>query len=77
AARDEWGFDWFPQFFAARGYAVLQPNYRGSTGYGDAWYAKNGFKSWRLAIGDVNDAGRWLVKQGYTSADHLAIVGWS
>lgn len=77
AARDEWGFDWLAQFFAAQGYAVLQPNYRGSTGYGDAWYAQNGFKSWRVAIGDVNDAGRWLIRQGITTPDKLAIVGWS
>src|SRR5262249_21739608 len=38
SARDEWGFDWLSQFFAARGYAVLQPNFRGSSGYGDAWF---------------------------------------
>lgn len=76
-ARDEWGFDWLAQFYAARGYAVLQPNYRGSTGYGDQWFVENGFRSWRVAIGDVNDAGRWLIKQGITTPDHLAIVGWS
>lgn len=75
--RDEWGFDWLVQFFAARGYAVLQPNYRGSTGYGEGWFKQNGFKSWRTAIGDVNDGGRWLVKQGIAAADTLAIVGWS
>ncbi|MET3711281.1 acetyl esterase/lipase [Sphingomonas trueperi] len=76
-ARDEWGFDWLAQFFAARGFAVLQPNYRGSTGYGDAWYQKNGFQSWRTAIGDVNDGGRWLLKQGIAAPGKLAIVGWS
>lgn len=76
-ARDEWGFDWLAQFFAARGYAVLQPNYRGSTGYGDAWFRENGWKSWKTAIGDVNDGGRWLVNQGIVSPDKLAIVGWS
>jgi dipeptidyl aminopeptidase/acylaminoacyl peptidase len=76
-ARDEWGFDWLVQFFAARGYAVLQPNFRGSTGYGAAWYQRNGFKSWQVAIGDVNDAGRWLVKQGITTPAKLGIVGWS
>ena len=75
--RDEWGFDWLPQFFAARGYAVLQPNFRGSTGYGAAWFQKNGFQSWRTAIGDVNDAGRYLVSQGIAAPDKLAIVGWS
>lgn len=76
-ARDEWGFDWLSQFFAARGYAVLQPNFRGSTGYGDQWFQKNGFQSWRTAIGDVDDAGRWLVSQGIARKDGLAIVGWS
>lgn len=76
-ARDEWGFDWLAQFYAARGFAVLQPNYRGSTGYGDAWYQKNGFQSWRTAIGDVNDGGRWLLKQGIAAPGKLGIVGWS
>lgn len=76
-SRDEWGFDWLVQFYAQRGYAVLQPNFRGSTGYGSAWYRKNGFQSWRDAIGDVNDAGRWLVAQGIAAPDKLAIVGWS
>ena len=77
ASRDQWGFDWLVQFFANRGYAVLQPNYRGSTGYGDAWFEDNGFHSWKTAIGDVNDAGRWLVKQGIADPAKLAIVGWS
>jgi len=76
-ARDEWGFDWLSQYFAARGYAVIQPNFRGSTGYGDAWYEKNGFQSWRTSIGDVNDAGRWLIKSGIADPRKLSIVGWS
>lgn len=76
-ARDEWGFDWWAQYFANRGYAVLQPNFRGSSGYGDAWFQDNGFQSWRLAIGDVNDGGRWLQKQGIAAAGKLAVVGWS
>lgn len=76
-ARDEWGFDWLSQFFAARGYAVLQPNFRGSTGFGSGWFQKNGFQSWKTAIGDVNDAGRWLVKQGIAAPTKLAIFGWS
>ena len=65
SARDEWGFDWLVQFFVARGYAVLQPNFRGSSGYGSAWFGRNGFQAWRTAIGDVNDAGRWLVGAGH------------
>lgn len=76
-SRDEWGFDCLAQFFAARGFAVLQPNFRGSTGYGSAWFQKNGFQSWRTAVGDVDDAGRWLVSQGIAAPDKLAIVGWS
>jgi acetyl esterase/lipase len=77
AARDEWGFDWLVQYFTAKGYAVLQPNYRGSSGYGEAWYGRNGFKAWEVAIGDVNDAGRWLVSEGIAVPDKLAIAGWS
>jgi dipeptidyl aminopeptidase/acylaminoacyl peptidase len=77
SARDEWGFDWLPQFFAARGFAVLQPNFRGSSGYGDAWFEKNGFRSWPIAIGDVSDGGRWLVREGIADPSRLAIVGWS
>jgi dipeptidyl aminopeptidase/acylaminoacyl peptidase len=77
SARDEWGFDWLAQYFVARGYAVLQPNFRGSSGYGDAWFEKNGFKSWPIAIGDVSDGGRWLVHEGIADPSKLAIVGWS
>ncbi|MXO90158.1 alpha/beta hydrolase family protein [Pontixanthobacter aquaemixtae] len=77
SSRDEWGFDWLVQFFAARGYAVLQPNYRGSSGYGSDWFGKNGFQAWQTAIGDVNGAGRWMVSQGIADPDKLAIVGWS
>jgi len=77
SARDEWGFDWLAQYYASRGFAVLQPNYRGSAGYGDAWFQRNGFQSWRIAIGDVNDAGRWLIAQGIADPAKLAIVGWS
>lgn len=77
SSRDEWGFDWQAQYFANRGYAVLQPNFRGSDGYGDAWFQKNGFQSWEVAIGDVNDAGRYLVSSGIADPAKLAIVGWS
>jgi dipeptidyl aminopeptidase/acylaminoacyl peptidase len=77
SARDEWGFDWLAQFYAARGFAVLQPNYRGSAGYGEAWLVKNGFKSWPIAIGDVLAAGHWLVSEGIADPARLGIVGWS
>jgi dipeptidyl aminopeptidase/acylaminoacyl peptidase len=77
AARDEWGFDWLSQYFAQRGFVVLQPNYRGSSGYGDDWYMENGFQSWKISIGDVRDGGKWLVSQGMADASKLAIFGWS
>ena len=77
AARDHWGFDWLAQYFANCGFAVLQPEYRGSAGYGDAWFQKNGFQSWKTAIGDVDDAGRYLLSSGIAARDKLAIVGWS
>ncbi len=77
SSRDEWGFDWMAQYFAAQGFAVLQPNFRGSAGFGEDWYVDNGFKSWRTAIGDVNDAGRWLISQGIADPEKLAIIGWS
>ncbi|HEV7607348.1 MAG TPA: alpha/beta fold hydrolase [Steroidobacteraceae bacterium] len=77
ASRDEWGFGWLPQFFAQRGFAVLQPNYRGSLGYGDRWFAENGFRGWRTSIGDVCDAGRWLLAQGIADPSKLAVFGWS
>ncbi|MBS0375375.1 MAG: S9 family peptidase [Proteobacteria bacterium] len=76
-ARDEWGFDYLVQFLAARGYAVLQPNFRGSAGYGDDWYEQNGFRSWPSAVGDVLDGGRWLVKEGIADPARLSVVGWS
>ena len=77
SARDEGGFDWLSQYYASQGYAVLQPNFRGSSGYGDAWFQDNGFRSWSIAIGDVLAAGRWLVNEGIADPDKLAIVGWS
>lgn len=77
ATRDVWGFDWLAQYYANRGFAVLQPNFRGSVGYGNDWFLKNGFRSWKVAIGDIDDGGRWLIEQGLADPNKLAIVGWS
>jgi dienelactone hydrolase len=77
SSRDAWGFDWLAQFLAARGYAVIQPNYRGSAGYGDQWMGSNGFQDWRTAINDVTDSARYLVAQGIADPKRIAIVGWS
>lgn len=76
-ARDEWGFDWLSQFYANQGFAVLQPNFRGSAGYGDKWLQINGFQSWKVAIGDVTDSGRWLIAEGVADPKRMAILGWS
>ena len=75
--RDEWGFDWLAQYLAAKGYAVLQPEYRGSSGFGDAWLVQNGFKSWRTSIGDITASAHWLAAQGIADPKRIAIVGWS
>lgn len=77
SARDEWGFDWLSQFLAARGYAVLQPNFRGSSGFGDAWLVENGFKGWKTSIGDITASAQWLAKQGIADPNRVAVVGWS
>lgn len=77
SARDEWGFDWLVQYLVHHGYAVLQPNFRGSAGYGGAWFQRNGFQSWETAVGDINAAGRWLIASGVARKDRLAVLGWS
>jgi dienelactone hydrolase len=77
AARDEWGFDWLAQYLAHCGYAVLQPNYRGSTGYGDQWLQQNGFRGWRTSIGDIIAGAHWLAAQGIADPNRMAILGWS
>jgi dipeptidyl aminopeptidase/acylaminoacyl peptidase len=77
SSRDEWGFDWLAQFYASRGFAVLQPEYRGSEGFGDDWFEKNGFRSWPTAIGDILAGGHWLVSQGIADPSKVGIVGWS
>lgn len=77
SARDEWGFDWLAQFLAARGYAVLQPEYRGSAGYGDQWQNDNAFKNWKTAMADIATSSRWLGSQGIADPNRVAILGWS
>ena len=77
SARDEWGFDWLAQFLAARGYAVIQPNYRGSAGYGEQWEGANGFKEWPTAIADISASARYMADQGIADPKRMAILGWS
>jgi dipeptidyl aminopeptidase/acylaminoacyl peptidase len=77
SARDYWGFDWLAHFLAARGYAVLQPQYRGSSGYGDTWHGENALRNWRAAMADIATSARWLSSQGIADPDRMAIFGWS
>ena len=77
SSRDVWGFDWLPQFLAARGYVVIQPEYRGSTGFGAEFQNKNGWVNWRTAMSDIGDSARYLVKEGIADPNRMAIVGWS
>lgn len=76
-ARDYWGWDPWVQFLANRGYAVLQPNYRGSEGFGQKlWRA--GDREWGQKMQDDKDDGAaWLVDQGIADADRIAIFGYS
>ena len=76
-ARDHWGFNPEVQFLANRGLAVLQMNFRGSTGYGKAFW-QAGFKEWgRKMQDDVSDGAAWLVKQGIADPKRLGIYGGS
>jgi dipeptidyl aminopeptidase/acylaminoacyl peptidase len=76
-ARDTWGYRGYPQWLANRGYAVLQPNYRGSTGYGKK-FLHAGDKQWGLKMhDDLIDAANWAVKQGYADPKRIAIMGGS
>jgi dipeptidyl aminopeptidase/acylaminoacyl peptidase len=77
AARDEPGFDWWAQAMAAGGYAVLQVNYRGSDGFGDAFLGA-GFGQWgRKMQTDLSDGVRYLAKQGTIDPRRVCIVGAS
>jgi dipeptidyl aminopeptidase/acylaminoacyl peptidase len=77
SARDTRGFDWLAQYWAQLGYVVFQPNYRGSSGYGDSFFQKNGFQSWRTAIGDINDGVRGLIADGTADPAKVVAFGWS
>ena len=78
-ARDYAGWDasgWVP-FLSSRGYAVLQPQYRGSTGWGrEIWLS--GDAEWGQKMQDDKDDGaQWMIEKGYADADRLAIFGYS
>jgi dipeptidyl aminopeptidase/acylaminoacyl peptidase len=76
-ARDEWGFNSEVQFLTNRGYAVLQMNYRGSTGYGRKFWEAS-FKQWGKKMqDDITDGVEYLKKEGIADPKRVAIYGGS
>ena len=76
-ARDIWGFSPTAQWLANRGYAVLQVNFRGSTGYGKA-FLNAGNREWGGTMhNDLIDSVNWLVEQGISDPQKIAIMGGS
>jgi dipeptidyl aminopeptidase/acylaminoacyl peptidase len=74
-SRDSWKFSYLRTFLANRGYAVLQPNYRGSDGFGEQWRAaaKNDWGG--LVYSDILDGTRWAVSEGIADPKRICIVG--
>ena len=75
--RDSWGFNPEVQFLANRGYAVLQMNYRGSGGYGNA-FERAGYRKWGTAMqDDLTDSVRWAITNGIADPNRVCIYGAS
>jgi acetyl esterase/lipase len=75
--RDTWRYDFLVQFLASRGYAVLQMNFRGSSGYGSEWFFA-AHQDWGgLTYQDVVDGTRWAIREGIANPRRVCIVGWS
>ncbi len=77
-SRDQWGYSGLPQFLANRGYAVLQPNFRGSTGYGKK-HLNGGNGGWGIGVmqDDLSDAVKYLISSGVADPQRIAILGGS
>ena len=76
-ARDVWRFNAETQFLASRGYAVLQMNFRGSTGYGRA-FKELSYKQWGQTMqDDITDGVEWLIDKGIADKKRIAIYGGS
>jgi dipeptidyl aminopeptidase/acylaminoacyl peptidase len=72
-----WGWDAQTQFLASRGYAVLEPEFRGSAGFGTRHF-QAGLKQWGLAMqDDLADGARWAIAQGIAAPDRICIAGAS
>lgn len=76
-SHDRFGFDWIAQYFASRGYVVLQPQFRGSSGFG-MHFQQLGEGEWGAGMStDLDDGVEWLIHQGLVDPDRVAIVGAS
>ena len=75
--RDEWGYNPLAQFFANRGYAVLMPNFRGSTGYGKNFLNAGNGEWGRKMQDDISWGVRYLVDRGIADLDRVGILGGS
>jgi dipeptidyl aminopeptidase/acylaminoacyl peptidase len=76
-ARDDGGFDWWASFLASRGYTVIQPQFRGSTGLGTPWI-RAGYGQWGgLMQTDVEDGVRHLISTGAADPERVCIIGAS
>ncbi len=76
-ARDYWGFENYVQFLASRGYAVFQPQFRGSTGFGTE-HLEAGYGEWGRAIqDDITDGVSWLIAEGKVDPQRICIYGAS
>ena len=74
-SRDTWGLSSTPQWLANRGYAVLQVNFRGSTGFGKS-FINAADREWGGKMhDDLIDAVNWMIKQGYADKNKIAIFG--
>jgi dipeptidyl aminopeptidase/acylaminoacyl peptidase len=76
-AHDTLDYDYWPQFLASRGYAVLQPNFRGSTGYGTDFLRKGEGQMGLAMQDDITDGLAWAVKSGLADPKRACIVGAS
>ena len=75
--RDNWGYNPEVQFYANRGFAVLQMNFRGSGGFGD-WFERTGYKKWGLEMqDDITDGVKWALAQGIAAPGRIVISGAS
>lgn len=76
-AQDTLGYNYWSQFLASRGYAVLQPNFRGSTGYGSEFTRKGEGQMGLAMQDDVTDGVKWIAGQGIADLGRVCIVGAS